>query len=548
MASFTIEQSHNLPRIFYVGSYLVMLLLLVIMAAKRKYPLYPFLLILITTALFAVTGGKLASYSIEDWKLVFQEFRFPYTEDKRILGYIFFGFAGLILSRRVLRFDRDIFGLLAIAWPVRLILARLGCLFGGCCYGIPTRGDWGTRYAPSFPAFEDHLHSGLVAGDSGFSLHVHPTQAYEILLGFLILGLVIRSTRKKYFKNSMSLLVLSFAVYGIFRFFIQYLRAGGEFIHGMEKTQWGILLLLAFSAVLLMLSRIRNPGARKPAVHPTERITAVIFLSLALMSIILLLLNWMSPFEVIVCSIMLAMLISGSTIQILKAGEALRWIRVPAALILLSVLFMGQVANVPADTIRTFQNQVIIGFGGMFGEEEETCGGFNEYKAFGGEIGYRWSGQNNQDHYVATEFYRMNYDHMPSFGISPYYEYRGRLLGIGAGFNYSPYFSEMKQSDLFPRASLRLGNKDRFFFEGRFSSHLPTGLPNMQVGVGFRLGPMTPYRDQHILRVGLSEIGFYLNPRFNIQDQLIFDPYFAFGSKDSYQVGLRMYVPIAAGQ
>jgi prolipoprotein diacylglyceryltransferase len=544
MPSITIEQSHNLQEVFYVGSYMLMLLFLVWLAIRRKYPLYPFLLILVSMSLFAMIGGKLMSYSIVEWNKIIHEFRFPYTERKRILGYLLFGFLGLLIARKTLKFDRGIYEMLAYAWPIRLMVGRMGCLFGGCCYGIPTQADWGIRYAPSFPAFQDHLHSGLISFSSGHSLFVHPTQAYEAALGCVIFLVTIWAGRKKFFKHDLSLLIFSFAIYGFFRFFIEFLRAGITTLHGLDHTQLGILLLLVIFLLILLIIEKKLPVYQGRSYFGDEVSAGAIWLGLGIITLILLLLPWMSPLESVICTVVLLILISGTLYQIIRTNPALYHMKVSAAMLLISVLFMGQVADVPNDTLKVIRNHLTIGFGGITGREEQMCGGYSQYNAIGGEIGYAFSDKSNHNHYFATQLYRMNYDNHPYAGISPYYEYRGRLFGIGAGFNYSPYHSELKDVDLYPRASLRFGSLDKFFIEGRFSDHLPSGLPQLQVGVGFRIGHMTPYNYQNILRIGISDAGFYVNPRFNLNDQLILDPYFAFGSKENYQLGLRLSVPI----
>lgn len=544
MPAITIEHSHHLPAVFYVGSYLIMFAFLILTAVKRKYPLYPFLLILLSMALFAMVGGKLLSYSISEWKQVIHELKFPYTEKKRLFGYFLFGFLGLAVSRRALKFNHEIYDMLAFAWPVRLIVARMGCLFGGCCYGIPTQSDWGIRYGNSFPAFQDHLHSGLVSNDTSLSLLIHPTQLYEVLLGMLLLLVMMRFRRKGLLKNNLSLLILSVAIYGAFRFFMEFLRVRGDMVRGLDNTQWGILMLTALSAIFILIIEKRVNLRSGKSFRAEQARSGTIYVSLGIMILILLLLQWMSPLERVICSLILVFLVTGTIVQAIRLRSGLQRVRISAALILFSILLMGQTAEVASDTLQALKNHLSVGFGGMFGREEAVCGGYNEYQAIGAEIGYSISGQNNQTHFIAAEFYRMNYDNQAYFGISPYYEFRADRIGLGAGLNYSPYYSFVKETDFLPRASLRIGRLDKFFIDGRFSSHLPSGLPQIQAGIGFRIGPHTPFQDKSVLRIGISEVGFYLNPRINIQNHLILDPFFALGSSESYQVGLRLFLLI----
>lgn len=64
-----------------------------------------------------------------------------------------------------------------------VICGRLGCFFGGCDFGAVSRAPWAMRYPAGSPAFADHLARGLVLATDHRSLPVHPTQAYEVLVG-----------------------------------------------------------------------------------------------------------------------------------------------------------------------------------------------------------------------------------------------------------------------------------------------------------------------------------------------------------------------------
>jgi len=517
---------------------------LIYQAVKRKYPLYPFLLILLSMSLFAMIGGKLLSYSIPEWKQIFHDLKFPYTDKKRILGYLIFGFLGLVISRKALKFNKEIYYILAYALPIRLIVARMGCLFGGCCYGTPTQSEWGIRYANSFPAFQDHLHSGLVSYDSGHSLFVHPTQFYEMVLGVIVLLLIILVRKKKIFKNNLSLLFFSVAVYGAFRFFIEFLRVRGNIVYGLNNTQWGILILIAFITILILIIEKRQTSHSLRSFYAEQSRSGTLFLSLGIVILILLLLQWMSPIELIICSIILAFLFTGIIFQIIQLRSSLQHVSISAFLILISILIMGQKPEVAGDTLQIIRNQFSIGFGGMIGSEETTCGGYNEYSAIGAEIGYSFSDLDNNTHVFATELYQLNYDDEVFLGIGPYYEFRGTKIGLGVGFNYSPYQSNLKGTNFLPKVNLRMGRQDKFFVDARFSNHFPSGLPVMQVGIGFKIGLDTPYQNKNILRIGLSDAGFYINPRFNIQNSVLVDPFFALSSSENYQFGLRLFILI----
>lgn len=75
---------------------------------------------------------------------------------------------------------------------VGLILAKLGCFFNGCCYGIPTNLPWGIIFTKADQNAVTRLlgSSGFIKAISGAkSIPRHPTQLYEV--GFTILALVV---------------------------------------------------------------------------------------------------------------------------------------------------------------------------------------------------------------------------------------------------------------------------------------------------------------------------------------------------------------------
>jgi phosphatidylglycerol---prolipoprotein diacylglyceryl transferase len=107
-----------------------------------------------------------------------------------------------------------------------LFFGRLGCFFGGCCYGRPTTVAW----AVDFPR-----HRG-----------VHPTQLYEALGAlalFALLYLVLRPRKRGHGQVFAAMLVL----YGALRFLLEFWRAderGGFW--GLSTSQWiGIPVILA---------------------------------------------------------------------------------------------------------------------------------------------------------------------------------------------------------------------------------------------------------------------------------------------------------------
>lgn len=542
MLSFTIKQTHELHALFYLGSYILMFAYLLHAGARRKYPVYPFVLVLVCTTLFALIGGKLFSYSLADWKVVLQELSFPPTSEKRLFGYLIFGILGLILSKRALRFNEGIFDLMAAAACIRLIGVRLGCLFGGCCFGLPTHHQWGIRYADTFPAFQYQQHCGWIPANAEYSLYVHPTQLYEVFLGLAILGIMYGGSRKRVFKKNLSFLLLAVILYGAGRFALEFLRIRDRLYLGLDPVQWLILALVIFSALSIWLAEKKRTMPVPESVSNAPWKYANLFTGTVLGIAILIIIPWLSPLEAAISYFILFFLAVGTFLQLIRLNAKIYHFRISSLIIIFAFMFMGQTPDNSLENTTGKKNHILFGIGGLTGSEQDICGGIIPYRAFGAEAGYSWTDSKDYNHAISTEIYRITYDEEPYLGIAPYYELNTRLLGFGAGFNYSPYYSFVKESELYPKLSLRIGSQDKFFIDSRFSNHMPGGIPVFQGGIGYGFGIQG--ESSYQLRLGVSEGGIYLNPRINFQNSFIVDPFILYGSSESYQLGLRLYILI----
>lgn len=102
---------------------------------------------------------------------------------------------------------------------------RVGCFFGGCCYGKPTDSFLGVK----FP---------------GHTEAVHPTMLYEAAFLFILFAVFTFLLFKYDFKHNMSIYLVA---YGIFRFFIEFLRGDhrGELLGFMSPSQtWSLLMIV----------------------------------------------------------------------------------------------------------------------------------------------------------------------------------------------------------------------------------------------------------------------------------------------------------------
>ncbi|MCA9616968.1 MAG: prolipoprotein diacylglyceryl transferase, partial [Myxococcales bacterium] len=130
--------------------------------------------------------------------------------------------------------------LVGLVIPLGLFFGRLGCFFGGCCFG--TTVDAGAFGAVRFPewsaASESQWKRGLLSTPGELSLPVHPTQLYESAGCLLIfaLGVLLVQPRKR-FDGQVMLFFL--AGYAVLRFVLEWLRDDDRgAVAGLTTSQW----------------------------------------------------------------------------------------------------------------------------------------------------------------------------------------------------------------------------------------------------------------------------------------------------------------------
>ncbi|MFN8206455.1 MAG: prolipoprotein diacylglyceryl transferase family protein [Bacteroidales bacterium] len=530
----------DVPRLFYTGSFFAVFCLVIFIAKRRHYPLFPCFAILATTSLSAMIGGRLMAFSPDDWKQIVQHFIFPATQEKRLLGYLIFGFIGFSLSTSFLRFRNGLYEILAYGWLLRLIIARTGCLLGGCCYGIPTGTGWGISYSANFPAFQDQMNAGLLPAGSVWSLPVHPTQLYEIISGILIVLALLFIQRKKLMRNGLSLFLASVAMYGGLRFLGEFMRApqeSGSFLHPVQWIFAGLFLVLPVLIWFIESGKHLEENRQWPLEELQSRSLLV---SSGVLLAIALLIQWFSPFELIICTVLATTLIIAATVYFFYLLTHRKKVRMAIWLFLSVFLFSAQKVEVAGDSLKTIGNYFMVGAGGMTGSEPTICGGYSEYSAGGASVSYNLQDKLNHFHQFGADVYRINYSSRIALGFSPYYTFSGKWIGAGVGLNYADYESNLKNSPVLPRLKMRIGRQDKYFFESMYHAQFPSGLPVFQAGMGFGILKNNNFYPSFV-RIGVSDIGFYVNPNICVDDQLLVDPYFFYGGKESYQVGINLH-------
>jgi len=141
--------------------------------------------------------------------------------------------------------------------PLGVFFGRLGCWFGGCCFGV--HGDrWSAVRFPAWsPASESQYRAGLLESPGLPSLPVLPTQLYEAAgcLAIAAFCMFALHPRKRF---DGQVFVVSMALYAVLRFFLEMVRAddrGGML--GVSTSQWiGLAIVAGMGALWVWFSRL----------------------------------------------------------------------------------------------------------------------------------------------------------------------------------------------------------------------------------------------------------------------------------------------------
>lgn len=168
------------------------------------------------------------------------------------LAYLLLAVTGVLLVARNRRAYLD---MVVVTLPVPMILAKVACFVGGCCYGAESDLPW----AIAFPE----------GADAPAGIPRHPTQLYEIVAlaaALLVLHLVDRTRWAGW------LLFWFVLIYGVGRPLTECFRAAEKFaprFAGMTDSQIACLTGAMVSALVLLAVGRRRKPADEAAFSPT---------------------------------------------------------------------------------------------------------------------------------------------------------------------------------------------------------------------------------------------------------------------------------------
>lgn len=208
-----------------------------------------FLIASMLSAIGLIVGAKVIFFIsvlpeiISHWDIAKENI--PYTIYYSLSGFVFYGgLIGVLLM--LLLFCKqmeysflEFTNIVAPVIPFIHGLGRIGCFFGGCCYGIEYNGPFYVKFPPNEFVTE-------LSGVNRF-----PVQLLECLINMIIFVCLYYYSRKK--RKPGSMLGMYLITYSIVRFSLEFLRGDvsrGIFL-GVSTSQWISLLLLPIGLYLL---------------------------------------------------------------------------------------------------------------------------------------------------------------------------------------------------------------------------------------------------------------------------------------------------------
>lgn len=161
--------------------------------------------------------------------------------NRSILGGLFGAWLGVHLTKRLVGYRARTGDLFAPAVALGMAVGRVGCLLTEAP-GTPTGGTWGVHLDP--------VRAAVLGVPPGVGLH--PSFAYEIAFHLIAFAVLWGWARHQQLPPGETF-VWYVAAYGIFRFWVEFVRGNDVVWHGLTRPQ--LVLLVGVPIVLARIVR-----------------------------------------------------------------------------------------------------------------------------------------------------------------------------------------------------------------------------------------------------------------------------------------------------
>lgn len=192
---------------------------------KSLLPNNVFFDIVLLGTLMGVTGARLiciiSDWSYMDkWTDLLRIWQGGYSMLGALLGVLIFLSTYLYLHKLPVLATLDLFAVYA---PLMQAIAKMGCLFAGCCYGRATTLPWGITYTDPYSI-------------APIGIRLHPTQIYTVII-LLGIFLYLYGYAQYHYKRAGQLIYTYLIFACTERFFLDFLR-DDRFFFKAARFQW----------------------------------------------------------------------------------------------------------------------------------------------------------------------------------------------------------------------------------------------------------------------------------------------------------------------
>lgn len=146
----------------------------------------------LTIALIVIVGSRIIhailalnyyqEFSVNPWELAPRNFT--------MYGGFVLAFPSVFIICKIIKFDFwKMLDLLIPGWSLGIVFNKTGCLFNGCCFGVPTTLPFGISYPegtqPYSYFYDDLINLVGENGNLANSIPIHAVQSYEALVGLV---------------------------------------------------------------------------------------------------------------------------------------------------------------------------------------------------------------------------------------------------------------------------------------------------------------------------------------------------------------------------
>ena len=171
-----------------------------------------------------------------------------------VVGGISGGFIGVEIAKKIVGYKDYTGDLFVIPILIGHTIGRLGCLLGGCCFGIQCKPPWGIIYPENSLAYFHQIQHEMIYLNSVSTIAVHPTPVYEMIFNLCLLVFIL--VNKSKFIITGALFRFYIVAYCSFRFFIEFLRAdtGLPIFLGLKVIQINLFIAILYFSWWLFIN------------------------------------------------------------------------------------------------------------------------------------------------------------------------------------------------------------------------------------------------------------------------------------------------------